>query len=236
MQGLSSFSGLTSLGRRIGHGTQRGVRVAHNVDAAVPDRTVGAHEREAGNRPGCVMRRRAASGKRWSAVSTIKRWDDGGAELAPSGSGTAAKARVFYRLDGKSRKKTFAGPGCEDRAEEYRALLAAAYAGDWPADAEHRPAPPVALPAPAHTTETAPPPSLPAVPAIGDDGVPKDVAGLAQWKLNRYRTTPKRRTGGKRSPKTIAGYRSELRLGGPRLCAAPLARIGDVPRVRRGLG
>ncbi len=96
--------------------------------------------------------RRKGPGKRWSATSTVEWRDRTGATLtrtrtadtAPAG---AAKARVHYRLDGRSKKATVTGPDLAGRVAALQALLAAAYAADWPADERGRPVPPAPPPA-----------------------------------------------------------------------------------------
>ena len=50
--------------------------------------------------------RRRAPGKRWSARSSLERWDADSNQLH-DGLGTAAKVKVHYRLDGASRSATF---------------------------------------------------------------------------------------------------------------------------------
>ena len=95
-----------------------------------------------------MSRRRAAAGKRWSASSSAQAWDRNG-EPVPVGDASATKVTVRYRLDGVLRKRSFSGPECWSHAEAFQALLRAAYCGDWPADAEHRPVPPVPAPTPA---------------------------------------------------------------------------------------
>ena len=188
------------------------------------------------------MRRRAESGKRWSASSSTARFDASGARLA-DGQGTAVRVQVRWRLDGVQRKAVLRGPDCEQHAAALQALLLAAYVGDWPADASHRPVVPAPLPAPAPppagaATDAAPGEpttlpggrALPAPAAPGDTGS-ADVAALVAWRKQHHRSALKRRGGGKKRGTTVAGYDSELDFiariavhqpGDPRLAALGL--------------
>jgi|GEM_PF-6181492 len=118
------------------------------------------------------MGRRRAPDKRWSARSSLERYDDSGARLAEGAGGRVATAVVRWRLDGRSRSATFTGPDPLGPARALQALLAAAYEGNWEADACHRPvqppgpttAPGAGAPRPGRPTSPVPP-SSPSVPA-----------------------------------------------------------------------
>lgn len=164
------------------------------------------------------MTRRAAPGKRWSASSTTTELSGG-------------RIQVRYRLDGKNRKKTFAT--AED-ATAFQHRLLVAYHDDWPADDDHQPVPPVALPA----AQPSEPMDLPTLRV--DDVV--DIVGVCDWFLNRMRNTPKRRGGTKRSMKTIGDAENICAFicryavypaGDPRLAEVG-AEVGDPLRFGDG--
>lgn len=179
------------------------------------------------------MSRRAAPGKRWSATSTATAWDTSGGRVGPS-SPAAAKVQVRWRLDGKNRKATFTGARCARDAEALSALLRLAYLEDWPADERHRPRRPKALPdsEPEETdgapggSASEPPTATLELPAAAAVPTPLDVAALVEWRRKLHRSTPKKRGGAKRSPKTLAGYDSELDF----IAAHLVYRPGD-PRL-----
>lgn len=118
-----------------------------SLPAPVPDRgdvTVNDPAR----RP---VRRRKSPGKLWSATSSIAWFDATGTQLARTLDTTtvppgAVTAKVYYRVDGRSKKPTFRGPNLRGRVAGFQALLAAAYHGDWKADEYGRPLQPTPLP------------------------------------------------------------------------------------------
>ena len=102
---------------------------------------------------------------RWSASWSTQAWDRSGGKVA-DGDSAAHKVTVRYRLDGALRKRSFTGPECWSHAEAFQALLHAAYCGDWPADANHRPVPPVPAPMPASRIVAKPASSEPALAPV----------------------------------------------------------------------
>lgn len=153
-------------------------------------------------------RKRAEKGRRWSATSTVERYHANGNKLDHASTVTPAKLIVRWRCDGKQRSQTFAGHDV-DGVEEFQALLAAAYAGNWAPLDYGRPPIPNRVPAPAASVaDPAPEPEvLLTVPKasvtspVGGD----DVESLVEWFKNRQQTQKSKR-GAKRSPKTLDNY------------------------------
>jgi hypothetical protein len=97
-------------------------------------------------------RRRAESGKRWSASSTIQWLDatgqtvrrDADASDRPAG---AVKALVHYRLDKKPKRPTFYVRTSEelDALRAFTKTLELSYLANWPADHAGKPVPPTLL-------------------------------------------------------------------------------------------
>lgn len=174
-------------------------------------------------------RRRKAAGKRWSAASTVEWVDCDGlslcrtktAEQAPA---HAVKAKVHYRLDGSSRKATFApgGNGLADRVKSFQGLLVAAYANDWPADEKYHPIPPTSLPTATQATgqatgkvdgiegASASNDRVPAALPTLNTAAPADVENVAAWYLARQKTTKKKRGGANRAGNTVGNYKNQI--------------------------
>lgn len=154
----------------------------------------------------------------------------------------AVQARVHYRLDGKTKRPTFAAVTAADLTElrAFVATLLVAYHHDWPADTAGKPIAPTALPAAtsalsdpvAQTPATAPPRVSLADLGAGAALCPLDAPRLVEMFRNHQRVGKKRSGGGKKQRNTHTNYRTQLNFfleharyepGDPRLAVLGLA-------------
>lgn len=121
----------------------------------------------------------------------------------------AVKARVHYRLDGKTKRPTF---NCESvtQLEDLRAFTRAldlAYRNDWPADSAGKPTPPVCIGAPTPDRGI----GMARTSVSGDGRVepqPLTASRLVRLVQARLRKQPKAQGGAKKTARTLYGYQT----------------------------
>jgi hypothetical protein len=119
---------------------------------------------------------RKASGRRWSATSTVELYDDTGARIRAGSFTAVVKADVRYRLDGRNKKYILRGSDIVAQIRSTQALLTLAYEQDWVADQRGRPVAPAALPTVGVPASTGGPPAGAGADPFGGPGVAQVLA------------------------------------------------------------